>query len=75
MVFIIYSPTEYFVIVVLDRYKQAVHSQLSFFFAEINFTEIVELLHVPLQTLYTVQPNSKLTNNTIENGHYEYERE
>lgn len=38
--------------------------------AEKNFTEVVELLHVPLQTLYNAQPMSNRHNrNSIENGH------
>lgn len=39
--------------------------------AEKNFTEVVELLHVPLQTLYNFQSTSKVNTNNIENGHVE----
>lgn len=40
------------------------------FHTEKNFTEVVELLHVPLQTLYNAQPVSNRYNqNSIENGH------
>lgn len=36
------------------------------FFVESNFTQIVELLHVPLQNLYKYQV--KKSNKSIENG-------
>lgn len=41
-------------------------------FTEQNFTELMELLHVPLQTLYNFQPVKNRQNHTgIENGHSE----
>lgn len=72
---------QYFILYVKYSFYKCILSLIMFTFflfiaiSEINFTQIVELLHVPLQSLYTVQSNCKLTNNSIENGYYEYERE